>query len=77
MSPPRGSVSSSISPTISSMTSSMVTIPATRPYSSTTTAMLMRWRWSSVRRSSSGLVSGMIGAGRMTESKGALGPSEM
>ena len=42
--------------------SSTVTIPATRPYSSTTTAIVRRWRWSSASRSSSGLVSGMIGA---------------
>ena len=61
-SPPAGSVSSSISPTTSSMMSSTVTMPATRPYSSITTASEVRWRWRSASRSSSGLVSGTIGA---------------
>ena len=59
-----GSVSSTISPTISSMMSSTVTIPAVRPYSSTITAIEERWRCMSASRSSSGLVSGMIGASR-------------
>src|SRR5919106_161464 len=73
--PPSGSVSSSISPTTSSMMSSTVTIPAVRPYSSITTASDVRWRWRSANRSSSGLVSGTIGASRTRPSIVAPVPS--
>ena len=71
------SVSSAISPTTSSMMSSTVTIPATRPYSSTTTAIEVRWRCSSASRSSSGLVSGTIGASCTIDSIEACGPSRI
>ena len=55
--------------------SSTVTIPAVRPYSSITTASELRWRWRSASRSSSGLVSGTIGASRTRSSIRASGPS--
>ena len=72
--PPSGSVSSSISPTTSSMMSSTVTMPAVRPYSSMTTASDVRWRLRSASRSSSGFVSGTIGASRTRPSMSASRP---
>ena len=57
------------------MMSSTVTSPATRPYSSITTAIEERVRCRSASRSSSGLVSGTIGASRTSGSIDALGPS--
>ena len=59
------------------MMSSTVTMPAVRPYSSMTTASEERWRWRSASRSSSGLVSGTIGASRTSGSIEAFGPSAM
>ena len=54
--------------------SSTVTIPTVRPYSSETTAIELRWRWSSASRSSSGLVSGKIGTSRIAGSTEASRP---
>ena len=73
----RGSVSSSISPTTSSRMSSTVTIPTVRPYSSATTAIELRCRWSSASRSSSGFVSGKIGTSLIAGSIEVSGPAFM
>ncbi len=55
--------------------SSTETMPAVRPYSSTTTAIDARSRWRSASRSSSGLVSGTISASLTLGSIDAPGPS--
>ena len=57
------------------MMSSTDTMPAVRPYSSTTTASGARSRWRSASRSSSGLVSGTIIASLTLGSIEASGPS--
>ena len=57
------------------MMSSIVTMPAVRPYSSTTTAIEARSRWRSASRSSSGLVSGTISASFTLSAIEASGPS--
>ncbi len=57
------------------MMSSTVTMPAVRPYSSTTTAIDARSRWRSASRSSSGFVSGTIRASLTLPSIEAFGPS--
>jgi len=59
------------------MMSSTVTMPTTRPYSSTITAIDVRWRCRSASRSSSGFVSGTIGASCTSGSIGECGPSSI
>ena len=58
------SYSSRISPTISSSRSSMVTSPAVPPYSSTTIAHCVCWRWNCFSSSGTRLLSGTTTAGR-------------
>ena len=67
------SYSSLISPTISSTMSSTVTSPAVPPYSSITTANVMRRAWNSFRSSAIFFVSGTRRAGRTSGRTGSEG----